>query len=287
MIKQSNDAQHLVQVSGRGTLVNLRIEDSVPVEDACEALQQHLRANRHLYARGDVAMDIGRRILRENEKASIAQTVEAESGLTVKRFLCDPEILEQERRRITNLLAAQAGFSRKNEAVGDGAENTPATLDAVAYDPGDHTPDEVLVGGLAAGGERYGVPALVVRGTCRAGEVIRHAGNLVVLGNVNPGAQVIAGGDIVVFGGLRGLAHAGCDGDATATVLAMSIANPSLRIAGYAWTGDAGYPTPSNAGRRANNGTGASIARVANGAIHVAPYFKNFAINHGGNPNER
>ena len=64
------------------------------------------------------------------------------------------------------------------------------------------------VGGAAHSGFRgalsRGSEALIVKNTCRSGEVIRYAGDVVVFGDVNPGAEIIAGGDIVVLGRLAG-----------------------------------------------------------------------------------
>ena len=56
-------------------------------------------------------------------------------------------------------------------------------------------------------------PTLLVRRTLRSGQRVRFDGNVVVLGDVNPGAEITARGDIVVMGWIRGLAHAGADGD--------------------------------------------------------------------------
>ena len=136
------------------------------------------------------------------------------------------------------------------------------------------------------GTNRRSVPADIVRGTCRAGEVLTFPGNVVVIGNVNPGAQVIAQGDILVFGTLRGTAHAGAGGDSTAIILAMSSMAPQLRIGGLPW------PRTRMVGGVAGRSRGDSdaipvIARVQNRAVRVSPYLKNHSIDHGGNPNER
>ena len=52
-----------------------------------------------------------------------------------------------------------------------------------------------------------------------------------VIGDVNPGAELIAGGDIAVFGSLRGVAHAGAQGEAGARVYAVDLSPTQLRIA--------------------------------------------------------
>jgi septum formation inhibitor MinC len=76
-----------------------------------------------------------------------------------------------------------------------------------------------------------GVSTLYHRGTLRGGQALHNLGNIVVIGDVNPGAELIASGDIVVFGALRGVAHAGAQGDRLARVIALELAPTQLRIA--------------------------------------------------------
>lgn len=76
-------------------------------------------------------------------------------------------------------------------------------------------------------------PTLLIRRTLRSGQRVNFSGNVVVLGDVNPGAEVNAGGDIVVMGWLRGMAHAGADGNERAVVSAFRLNPTQLRIAQY------------------------------------------------------
>ena len=85
-----------------------------------------------------------------------------------------------------------------------------------------------------------GVSTLYHRGTLRGGQALHNLGNLVVIGDVNPGAELVASGDIVVFGALRGVAHAGAQGDRAARVIALELAATQLRIATAIATGDGG-----------------------------------------------
>jgi septum site-determining protein MinC len=71
------------------------------------------------------------------------------------------------------------------------------------------------------------------RGTLRGGQTLQQLGSIVVVGDVNPGAELVATGAIVVFGALRGTAHAGAQGDASARVFALELAATQLRIATY------------------------------------------------------
>ncbi len=85
-----------------------------------------------------------------------------------------------------------------------------------------------------------GVATLYHRGTLRGGQALHNLGNLVVIGDVNPGAELVASGDIVVFGALRGVAHAGAQGDRGARVIALELAATQLRIASAIASGDVG-----------------------------------------------
>lgn len=69
------------------------------------------------------------------------------------------------------------------------------------------------------------------RGTVRSGQLVSYEGNLVVIGDVNPGGEVIATGNVVVMGSLRGMVHAGADGNKEAVVAALSLQPTQLRIA--------------------------------------------------------
>lgn len=73
----------------------------------------------------------------------------------------------------------------------------------------------------------------LLKGTLRSGQKRWHRGNIVIIGDVNPGAEVIATGDIVIMGTLRGVAHAGVEGDASAKIIALELQPIQLRIAGY------------------------------------------------------
>lgn len=70
------------------------------------------------------------------------------------------------------------------------------------------------------------------RGTLRSGDHLEAEGSVLVLGDVNPGARVSAGGHVLVWGRLRGIAHAGCHGDARARIVALQLRPLQLRIAG-------------------------------------------------------
>jgi septum site-determining protein MinC len=73
--------------------------------------------------------------------------------------------------------------------------------------------------------------AMWVKRTIRSGVRVEYEGNVVVLGDVNPGAEVVAGGSVIVWGRLRGVVHAGAQGDSEAVVCALDLSPTQLRIA--------------------------------------------------------
>jgi len=69
--------------------------------------------------------------------------------------------------------------------------------------------------------------------TVRSGQRFKYPGNVVVMGDVHPGGEVIASGHVIVMGTLKGVVHAGAEGDEKAVVLAFRLQPIQLRIAGY------------------------------------------------------
>ncbi|HEV3157334.1 MAG TPA: septum site-determining protein MinC [Candidatus Baltobacteraceae bacterium] len=115
----------------------------------------------------------------------------------------------------------------------------------------------------AAPNDATGKTARYHRGTLRSGKAFSHIGHVVIVGDVNPGAEVVAGGDIVVMGSLRGTAHAGAQGDASARVIALEFRPTQLRIAALIAVdgGQRGVREPEE-------------AFVAEGRIAIAPLGK-------------
>lgn len=70
-----------------------------------------------------------------------------------------------------------------------------------------------------------------IKTTLRSGARVEYPGNIIIIGDVNPGAQVIAHGNIVIIGALRGVVHAGCNGNKNSFVTAYKLDPMQLRIA--------------------------------------------------------
>ena len=103
---------------------------------------------------------------------------------------------------------------------------------------------------------------VVISRTIRSGARIESTGSAIILGDVNAGAEILAADDIIVIGNLRGIAHAGANGNEGAIIWAQRILSPQLRIAGaLAQAGDHGGVT-----------NGAEVAHLRDGNIVLRPW---------------
>lgn len=332
-----------IQVMGRGANVDFTIDDTVPYEVAAQGLRSYLSECDGLYSRGTVSVNVGRRILEAAELSGLKRILDQESGLTVSRYWCAPEIIEEALRQPpaaaaalavpdpdpdpeeTETLAPEDGSPpgrRQNGAdsadgkalaAAESAEPPPAAAVAPETGQAELLPDEAaevaapaespeessaapdpsapaenaadgkaveesiaatpepepavpLPAGEAALNPRRRTEALVLKTTCRSGEVIRYPGDVVALADVNPGAEIIADGDIIVFGALRGLAHAGAAGDLKATIIALNLESSRIQIGPH--IGEA----PRAARQSKTHRTTPQVAYVRRRSIFVAPF---------------
>ncbi|MFD2612571.1 septum site-determining protein MinC [Paenibacillus gansuensis] len=72
----------------------------------------------------------------------------------------------------------------------------------------------------------------VMSGMIRSGQTVHYDGNLMYMGDVNPGGTISASGDLYIMGALRGMAHAGTEGNRNAVIAASYLKPTQLRIAG-------------------------------------------------------
>ncbi len=102
---------------------------------------------------------------------------------------------------------------------------------------------------------------ILVQRTLRSGMKLQYAGHITVIGDVNPGAEVIARGNVIVWGRMRGVVHAGAEGDESAIVCALDLSPTQLRIAGHIAT------TPQRRGK-----SQPETARVRDGQVVADPW---------------
>ncbi len=68
-------------------------------------------------------------------------------------------------------------------------------------------------------------------GIIRSGQSVHYDGDLFFLGDVHPGGVITAVGDIYIMGSLKGVAHAGIDGNSNSIIAASHLKPTQLRIA--------------------------------------------------------
>ena len=173
--------------------------------------------------------------------------------------------------------AVAASASEGGEGVAYGrlerSPNTagPARASHAPWSAGNPAPQPGAPEQLDRGGE-----ALLIKTTCRSGEVISYPGDIVVLADVNPGAQLIADGDIFVYGTLRGAAHAGASGDAKAVIVATVMRAPRLQIGPHVGI------APEGKERSRADSNRPKIAYVRRQSVFVQNYAGRFATYMGG-----
>ncbi len=72
---------------------------------------------------------------------------------------------------------------------------------------------------------------LYYQNTVRSGVEVRHPGTIIIMGDVNPGGMVSSAGDILIWGRLKGIAHAGAQGNRQCRIMALKMQPTQLRIA--------------------------------------------------------
>ena len=163
---------------------------------------------------------------------------------------------------LNDLRAALA--SQQLELVNLTSSHPHTHVAAAALGIDSHWPDGQVADGLGTEGlgtDGGAAPLRVHQGTLRSGDHLQTEGTVLLLGDVNPGALVSAGGHVLVWGRLRGIAHAGCNGDSTARIVALQLRPLQLRIATAVARGPEGAPPAGLA----------EEARIVEGTIQIDP----------------
>lgn len=98
----------------------------------------------------------------------------------------------------------------------------------------------------------------------RNGEKLSYNGNVILLGDINPGSEIIATGNIVVMGSVKGMVHAGAEGDLTSFIIASILDPLQIRIGKLI-----ACKPEKNSSIKSHT---PEIARVENDQIVILPY---------------
>ena len=150
---------------------------------------------------GRLILDVGDHVLRAAELGQLRDSI-TKDGLTLWAVLSNSTVTEQ--------TAQTLGLATRIK------KSTPDRISHPAQ------PKETTLTG-----ER----AVFVQRTLRSGYCIKNMGLVLVIGDVNPGAVIVAGGNVIVWGRLRGMVHAGAEGNEQSVVCALDLSPTQLRIA--------------------------------------------------------
>jgi septum site-determining protein MinC len=190
----------------QGLLVTVKPEGRWP--DLAGRLVTLIDSQGNFFRGAHVTLSLGERDLRRNDLANI-QAQLAQRDVTLVAVLSDSFTTAGSAEKLGLKTALSAG-----ELEMDASAALP--LKPPPIDP-----------------EERGTDGVLIRRTLRSGRTVHSDGHVVVVGDVNAGAVIVAGGDVIVWGRLRGVVHAGANGDENAVVCALYLAPTQLRIAGY------------------------------------------------------
>jgi septum site-determining protein MinC len=191
------DTPSLIQIKGirDGLLITLA---GAAWADLKDAFIKNIDERPAFFQGGRVVLDVAAQELRVAELSSLRDLL-SERGISLWAVLSESQVTE---RTAQNLGMATRLSKPQAPEVKAVAEELP--VDAAKW----------------------------VKGPLRSGGRVVYDGNVIVMGDVNPGAEIVAGGSVIVWGRLRGVVHAGAQGDEKAVVCALELAPTQLRIAG-------------------------------------------------------
>lgn len=106
-----------------------------------------------------------------------------------------------------------------------------------------------------------GDDSILIQRTIRSGNSVNFSGHVVILGDINPGGEVVASGNVIVWGRLRGMVHAGAEGNDKALVCALDLSPTQIRIS------DKIVIPPKDESYR-----GPEVAMIKNGEVIAEPW---------------
>lgn len=189
----------LVQIKGikDGLLITLGEGEWPEIQ---KALIEHIRERAGFFQGAKIALDVGNQILHAAEMGNLRDQL-SENGISLWAVLSNSPLTE----KTAQMLGLATRLTKPN-------------------------PERVIKPAQpAVDGEN----ALFIHRTLRSGVKVEYQGHVVVMGDINPGAEVIASGSILVWGRLRGVVHAGAEGNETAVVCALDLTPMQLRIAKF------------------------------------------------------
>ncbi len=228
--------QNAVILRGRSDGIAIEIA-SGRWEDLLQLLSHRLEQTDGFFAGGYVVVDVGTRQLNEAEVDLL--------GRVLASYALQPGLV-----RTTDERTFQAALALGIPCAHIGLDGS------------------VINEAMPAQADDNTFPFFVYRGSLRSGQQLYRHEHIMIMGDVNPGAQVASNGDILIWGRLRGLAHAGVEGNLNAIIAALDLDPVQLRIGTVVAAGQSGQPLQP--GQTTANGPRWGAARTADRRPEIA-----------------
>ena len=257
-VRKAREKRHHVQIKGTKSGLLLHMHER-PLTPVVSKLRERLGALPNFYRGGRAVLMLGDQPLEAVDLAGITAILQ-EFGIIADGAVCDADDVAGA-ARAAGLRIVAASVAAAPRVRDDRTE--PADVRRARHEGGDEAAREAIRQRRNGATTDHASAAenCFYKGTLRSGQSLSAFGNILVLGDVNAGAELIATKDIIVWGTLRGVAHAGAEGDDAAAVYALRLEPTQLRISrciasAPSSTGAAGIP---------------EVARVVDGKITIQP----------------
>jgi len=200
----ARESSSTIEIKGYGNDVNIILSSEAHFSDVEAELTKRLEDSHKFFSGVPIVLDAGKRVLAPEECKRLKE-------ILIDRFKLNISSVRSESDETCKAMR-EIGWDIKPRQQRQRQSKKSFTLRMPAEEEND---------------------TILFKGTLRSGQRKWHRGNVVIIGDVNPGAEVVATGDIVVMGKLRGVAHAGAEGNTSAEIIALDLHPIQLRIAEY------------------------------------------------------
>lgn len=229
------EAISLKKING-GYVIN--VESDMDFDEALRVLKNNLIAHSKLLS-GEVIIGVHNHHFDSLQKGRLMELFSEHSGLSIRSLECIDmyEAIDKKNDEIRK----KRSFKRLDKFRMKSPRAKSETTERIEPQKVEELPKPTTFQGvhstemrkapeIPVNTERADFSTLFHRGTIRSGNILQSKGHLVVIGDVNEGAELYAVGNIVVMGALKGMAHAGCEGDDNAFIIANQLKSTQIRI---------------------------------------------------------
>ena len=246
----TNEVLGLRAVDG---VLHLSLDEKASFEALRKSLRDTFSATPDRFRGKNARLEFGTRPIDLFDLRRLTHVLKDEFGVHVTGLYCDQQALLRYAERELKL-RVYPSLPQLSEPLPE--EDSEPAEDSTAVQEDDPQTAEPFDAGSRVLSIRHGL---------RSGQVIHYTGDVAIFGDVNPGAEIVAGGTILVLGALRGMVHAGSNGDDEAIVLAFDLRPTQLRIGRH-------ITFPTDSPNRAVGVYSPQIAWVRDETIHIEPY---------------